>query len=56
MREPGLDTPGPLSEIQFRKGGAITLLQSQENVTHFRFRVAGNATIGVKRIYSSPEL
>src|SRR5260370_16312284 len=56
VSEPGVDTPGPLSEIQLWKGWAINPLQSQENVTHFPLRMALNSTITLDPIQPSPEL
>jgi len=46
MREPGIDAPGPLLQIQFGKRRAINLLQSKQNIAHFPLRMAGNPTIG----------
>jgi hypothetical protein len=56
MREPGIDAPGPLLQIQFGKRRAINLLQSKQNIAHFPLRMAGNPTIGPKAIQASPKL
>ena len=44
MREPGIDAPGPLLQIQFGKRRAINLLRSKQNIAHFPLRMAGNPT------------
>src|SRR5437764_1000727 len=54
--EPRVDAPGPLLQVQFRKGWAINALQGQQNITHFCLCVASNSAIGVDVIQSSSKL
>src|SRR6266446_10237572 len=56
MSQPGIDTPGPLSQIEFWEGWTINPLQSEKNITHFRLGVARNAAIGMEAIQPVPEL
>src|SRR5436305_7608821 len=56
MRQPFVDAPVPLLQIQGRKRWTINLLQSKQNITHFSLGMADDAAIRLAAIQASPEL
>lgn len=56
VSQPGVNTPSPLLQVECWEGRVINSLQRQQNITHFRLGVAGDPTIGVNMIQSSPKL
>src|SRR6266576_5706279 len=56
VSEPGVDAPGPLTQVQFWKRWMINPFQSQQNMTHFPLSMAGNPTIRLDTIEPAPKV